>query len=234
MSEVVVDEWLKARLELLEEEKKLSRLSASVAKKRRSLPRREVKEDYAFIGANGKSTLSALFGEHSQLIVYHMMMGAGAKSGCKLCSFFIDQFMGGLPHLKPRATLAVVAKNDFANIKAWISEKKVDWDNNVFYSSSCSTFSEDLQVSFTPEQIANKTCTYNFNRTWNYGSEAPGISVFYKDAETGRIYHTYSTYAAGLGNLGSVLGLLDLTPFGRDEEEKRNMWWVKHKEEYTS
>ena len=72
------------------------------------------------------------------------------------------------------------------------------------------------------------------------------------------MYRTYSTYAAGLGNLSlgdhcvmiyfgllhliiifyfticqwSVHSLLDITSTGRDEDGKRPMWWVKHKEEY--
>ena len=223
------DEWIAARLELLEEEKQVSKAIAALAAKRAALPWREVSEDYALVGAGGATSLSALFGDQSQLIVYHLMMGPGITEGCSLCSFFIDQFMGGLPHLRPRAAFAVIAKTEYSNLGAFASSKQ-GWDASVFFSSSGSSLNEDLQVSFTAEQVASGTDTYNYNRLWGYGSEAPGVSVFRKDGD--KMYHTYSTFAAGLGGLSPVMNLLDLTPDGRQEKDKRNMWWVKHKEEY--
>ena len=63
--------------------------------------------------------------------------------------------------------------------------------------------------------------------------ECLGLSVFRKDKTNGVLYHTYSTFAAGLGSLSSVLSLIDLTPDGRQEKERgRNMFWIKHKEMY--
>ena len=137
--------------------------------------------------------------------------------------------MGGLPHLRPRAAFAVIAKTEYSNLGAFASSKQ-GWDASVFFSSSGSSLNEDLQVSFTAEQVAGGTDTYNYNRLWGYGSEAPGVSVFRKDG--GKMFHTYSTFAAGLGGLSPGMNLLDLTPDGRQETDKRNMWWVKHKEEY--
>jgi predicted dithiol-disulfide oxidoreductase (DUF899 family) len=177
--------------------------------------------------------LSSLFGDQNQLIIYHMMMGKGSTSGCKLCSFFLDQFMGGLPHLLPRASFAVVAKTEYQHIQSFARTKE-GWDSSLFYSAGTSSFNEDFQVSFTKEQMDNGKTTYNFNRLWKFGPEAPGLSVFRIDKETGTIYHTYSTYAAGLGSLSSVLSLIDLTPDGRREKEMgRNMFWVQHKEAYN-
>ena len=184
-------------------------------------------------GPSGSTKLlSSLFGDQEQLIVYHMMMGKGSTSGCKLCSFFLDQFMGGLPHLLPRASFAVVAKTEYQHIQSFALSKE-GWDPSLFYSSATSSFNEDFQVSFTKEQMSEGTTTYNFNRLWKFGPEAPGLSVFRIDKETGTIYHTYSTYAAGLGSLSSVLSLIDLTPEGRREKEMgKNMFWVQHKEAY--
>ena len=49
------------------------------------------------------------------------------------------------------------------------------------------------------------------------------------------MYHTYSTFAAGLAELSLVHSVLDLTPTGRDEGgDRHNMWWIKHKEEYEA
>jgi predicted dithiol-disulfide oxidoreductase (DUF899 family) len=58
-----------------------------------------------------------------------------------------------------------------------------------------------------------------------------------QDADSdAKIFHTYSTFSAGLGSLSIVHALLDICPSGRDETGpgKRNMWWVKHKEEYPA
>ena len=69
------------------------------------------------------------------------------------------------------------------------------------------------------------------NRAW--GTEAPGASVF--KLRDGDVYHTYSTFAAGLAELSLVHSVLDLTPTGRDEGgDRHNMWWIKHKEEYEA
>ena len=57
----------------------------------------------------------------------------------------------------------------------------------------------------------------------------PGLSVF-KKTEDGKIYHTYSGYARGLEPMNAAWGLLDLLPHGRDE--KGNMDWIKHADEY--
>ncbi len=46
--------------------------------------------------------------------------------------------------------------------------------------------------------------------------ELPGISVFFTvDSE---IFHTYSTYARGTEPLTDVALLLDITPYGRQED----------------
>ena len=232
------EEWVAARLELLESEKALSKAQASLAAKRRQLPWREI-PDYDLVGASGPTKLSSLFGPSSQLLVYHMMMGKGSTQGCSLCSFFIDEFSSS--HLYPRASFAVVAKAEFSNISSFVATKR-GWDVGRFFSASASTFSENFGVSFTEEQMKSGDTTYNYNRKWQWGSEAPGISVFVKrpaEGEDGggssKIFHTYSTFSAGLGGLSSVLQLIDLTPEGRAEKEGgRNMFWVKHKEEYEA
>ena len=232
---VTRNEWLEKRLELLTEEKRVAKEISKLNEIRRSLPMHEC-EDYILVGKNGNARLSDLFeGEKTQLVVYHMMMADGAESGCSLCSFFIDHFLASLPHLQQRVSFAIVAKNDYSKMMKWVTEKKANWDENCFYSSKESSFSENFQVAFTKEQMESKNTVYNYIRTWNFGSTAPGISVFYKKVNedgTFKIYHTYDTYSAGLGNLVSGLTLLDLTPEGRNEKTNRNMYWVKHKESY--
>ena len=57
--------------------------------------------------------------------------------------------------------------------------------------------------------------------------ELPGASVFYKD-DTGRIYHTYSTYGRGGEMFLPVYGWLDVVPKGRNET---GAWW-RRRDEY--
>ena len=63
-------------------------------------------------------------------------------------------------------------------------------------------------------------------------TEAPGISVFYKD-DAGTIFHTYSCYGRGLDAVNGAYQLLDLVPKGRDEADLPHpMSWVRHHDKY--
>ncbi len=60
--------------------------------------------DFAFETTAGPVLLSALFGEHKDLIVIHNM---GAS--CSYCTLWADGFNGVLPHLNNRAGFVVVS-----------------------------------------------------------------------------------------------------------------------------
>ena len=124
--------------------------------------------------------LAALFGEHSQLIIYHLMLGDEDKEACHLCSFFIDQYNGCLVHLQPRTALAVVADAQVPVIKAATAQK--GW-NMPLFSAAGGSFGKDFGVS---ELQSN---AYNYTGKWPYGPRAPGLSVFKKDEE-GNVFHT--------------------------------------------
>ena len=189
-------------------------------------------KDYEFDTTEGKRPLSSLFrdGGPKDLIVYHMMMGKEATAGCKSCSFFLDGFNGSLPHILPRANLAVVAAAAPDKINAVGAAK--GWHFPML-SSGDSGFNEDFGVSFTDEQLkSGEGGDYNYGRKWKFGNQAPGLSVFHK-SESGDLYHTYSTFAAGLSEVNVTFSLLDLIPEGRNERpNNRPMYWVKHKSEY--
>ena len=73
---------------------------------------------------------------------------------------------------------------------------------------------------------------YNFREQGFPAEEAPGLSVFYKDA-AGQVYHTYSTYARGGEPFIGVYQFLDLVPKGRDEDGLAfSMSWVRHHDRY--
>ena len=105
-------EWLTARRELLAKEKELTRQRDAVSAQRRELPWVQVEKDYVFDGPIGKQSLVDLFGDKSQLIVYHLMFGSDWKEACPSCSFFMDHVDGALVHLAQRdVAFAAVAQD---------------------------------------------------------------------------------------------------------------------------
>ena len=74
--------------------------------------------------------------------------------------------------------------------------------------------------------------TYNYGKSPFGLSDAPGLSVFYRDA-AGEIFHTYSSYGRGLDPLIGTYQFLDLVPKGRDEDGLAfSMSWVRHHDKY--
>ena len=93
------DEWLNARLKLLDREKELTRLSDEVAQRRQELPWVKIDRSYRFDTDDGTVSLEDLFGGRSQLLVYHFMFGPDYKAGCPSCSMIADGFNGFAVHL---------------------------------------------------------------------------------------------------------------------------------------
>ncbi len=94
------EEWLAARLELLKQEKELTRRSDAVARQRQELPWVRIDKDYRFETDAGSASLKDLFGGRSQLLVYHFMFGPDYKAGCPSCSAIADGFNGIVVHLQ--------------------------------------------------------------------------------------------------------------------------------------
>src|SRR4029077_5063594 len=76
------DEWIAARRRFLAKEKEFTRLRDELSRERRELPWERVSKEYLFESNNGRETLADLFGQHSQLIVYHFMDGPDWEIGC--------------------------------------------------------------------------------------------------------------------------------------------------------
>ncbi|MET3753253.1 putative dithiol-disulfide oxidoreductase (DUF899 family) [Rhizobium binae] len=94
------ERWLAARLDLLEEEKELTRRSDALVLKRQQLPRVRINKRYRFDTENGNASLQDLFGGRSQLLVYHFMFGPDYSAGCPSCSSIADGFNGFFVHLE--------------------------------------------------------------------------------------------------------------------------------------
>src|ERR1043165_8535352 len=93
------EEWLAARLELLQAEKELTRRTDEVARQRQELPWVRIDKDYRFDTDEGPASLADLFRGRSQLLVYHFMFGPEYKAGCPSCSAIADGYNGFAVHL---------------------------------------------------------------------------------------------------------------------------------------
>ena len=93
------EEWLAARLDLLEAEKALTRRSDEVARQRQALPWVPIEKDYRFRTDAGEASLRDLFAGRSQLMIYHFMFGPEYAAGCPSCSAIADGFDGSVVHL---------------------------------------------------------------------------------------------------------------------------------------
>ena len=150
--------------------------------------------------------------------------------GCRHCSFWADNFNGIDVHLNHRdVTLVAISRAPLAKIEPF--RKRMGWSFK-WLSSHGTSFNYDYGVSFTPEQIANKTALHNYRVDESAGAEHVGISAFHKDA-AGGLFHTYSCYQRGIDLVNGAYNFLDLMPKGRDE--KSLPWsqaWVRHHDRY--
>jgi predicted dithiol-disulfide oxidoreductase (DUF899 family) len=226
------EKWLAARKELLREEKEFTRQGDRLAARRRELPWVKMTKPYRFDSPRGKVTLADLFEGRSQLMVQHFMLGPGWEQGCKSCSFMMDHFNPTVVHLKARdVAFAAISHAPLKDILPF--KKRMGWAVN-WVSSHGTGFNQDFHVSFTEEEIERGGVDYNYGKMDFPQTEAPGISVFARDA-TGDVYHTYSTFGRGVEVVMTTYDLLDLVPKGRDEENDTDaygMGWLRHHDRY--
>jgi predicted dithiol-disulfide oxidoreductase (DUF899 family) len=226
------EEWLQARKALLEQEKALTRQRDELSRKRRELPWVKVETNYVFDGPQGSVTLSDLFAGRTQLMTYHFMFGPEWAEGCPSCSMVADNIQGAVVHLANRDTsLVLVSRAPIEKIEAF--KKRMGWKFQ-WVSSYPNRFNLDYHVSFTKDEMEKGQTYYNFGVNRFPSEEAPGMSVFYKDAY-GSIFHSYSAYARGLEPLLGTYDLLDMTPKGRDEDQLSfPMAWIRHHDRYPN
>ena len=233
-------EWVEARKRLLAKEKEFTRTREQLSAERRALPWTRIDKDYTFDGANGRETLAQLFGDRSQLVVYHFMFAPEWEVGCKSCSFWADNFNGITAHLRQRdVAFAAISRAPLAKLQDFA--KRLGWTFK-WVSSHGTDFNYDFEVSFKPEPLARGDAIYNFAKLSSIRSggsvrniapsDMPGISVFTKD-ESGAIFRTYSTYGRGIDMMNTAYQYLDLVPKGRDEAGlPHTMTWVKLRDLY--
>jgi predicted dithiol-disulfide oxidoreductase (DUF899 family) len=212
------EEWLKARLELLDAEKEFTRQRDALTRRRMAMPWERVEKSYQFEGLSGTLSLAELFDECSQLIVYHFMFASDWEEGCKSCRFWADNLNGLAIHLDHRdVTFTAVSPAPLAKINAY--RRRMGWSFR-WVSSFGSDFNFDYLASFPSAQIAEGRAYYSCEVRPIGVSDEAAISVFSKN-ERGEVFHTYSCYGRGIDMLDGVYQYLDLGPKGHDEDGLR-------------
>jgi predicted dithiol-disulfide oxidoreductase (DUF899 family) len=241
------EQWLAARLELLEAEKELTRRSDDVARRRQALPWVRLDKDYRFETEEGNVSLPDMFKGRSQLLVYHFMFGPDWTAGCPSCSAIADGFDGFVIHLANHdVMLSAVSRAPLAKLQAY--KRRMGW-TFPWASSRGSDFNFDFNVAFTEAQQREGGVEYNYKRGGHamdatpvpepvagfaascgtdastYSRDRPGLSAFV--IEDGVVYHTYSTYARSVDGIWGMYQWLDHAPKGRNET---GVWWRRHDE----
>jgi predicted dithiol-disulfide oxidoreductase (DUF899 family) len=214
------EEWQRARDQLLVKEKAATRARDALAAERRRLPMVRIEKNYFFEGPDGKVSLLDLFEGRRQLIIYHFMFAPDVdgwpSAGCPGCSMVVDN-IGHLAHLHARDTsFALVSRAPLANLESY--KRRMGW-TVPWFSSAGTDFNDDFGVTTAEGE--------NF-----------GLSVFLRDGDT--VFHSYFTTARGVDVLDTNFTLLDMTPFGRQEDWEDSPagwpqtppfeWWRRHDE----
>ena len=213
------EEWLTARKKLLQKEKDHTHAGDRIAAERRRLPMVKIEKSYTFDGEDGKKSLKDLFNGQVQLIVYHFMFDPLWDKGCPGCTGYVDA-LGDLSMLNKRNTnFVLISRAPLPKLLAYKREK--GW-TCPWYSSFGSDFNYDYHATLDKSKAPIE---YNYmdeaaliarRGEGNVEGEDHGISVFFRDGDD--LYHTYSVYARGMENMTDSYTLLDITPYGRQED----------------
>lgn len=229
-------DWLAARKQLLAKEKDFTRRRDALSAELRALPMVKVEKNYIFEGPAGRRSLHDLFGNRSQLLVYHFMFDPGWEEGCKSCSHLADNFAGSVVHLGARDTaFAVISRAPLAKIEAF--KTRMGW-TFPWLSSFANDFNYDFHVTLDEAEgsveynFANAAALMQAGKLWSVKGELPGLSVFLRQGDS--VFHTYSAYARGLDLFLNTYNFLDVTPLGRQEENERIQGWIRHHDRYPA
>jgi predicted dithiol-disulfide oxidoreductase (DUF899 family) len=202
MPEIVsAEQWQTAREELLKSEKEATRALDKLAARRRRLPMVEFDNaKYVFDTPTGPKHLLDLFHGETQLVVYQFMDN-GPDDYCPGCTHFTNNVADLASLAGLGVSWATVSNMPLAQIEAYAARK--GW-TMPFVSSRGTSFSDDCGAG--PFFM---------------------LSVFLRDGE--HVYRTYGTTARGVDRLLFANNVLDLTPYGRQEDwEDSPSGWPQH------
>jgi len=252
------DQWLKARVGLLKDEKELTRRSDELARKRQELPWVRIDKDYRFETDDGTAALADLFGGRSQLLIYHFMFGPDYKSGCPSCSSIADGFNGIAVHLQNHdVAFSAVSRAPLAKLQAY--RRRMGW-TFPWASSAGSDFNADFNIYFTEAQQREGSIEYNYSREapapeplagktvqeWQLrGGEGPVAQIA---AMTGTDVATYTrdrpglsafvredgavyhTYSAYSRGVDGLWGMYQWLDRAPKGRNETGVWWRRHDE----
>ncbi len=189
----VVDQqtWRAALDELRVREKAATCELDAIAAQRRRLPMVEMPK-YVLTGPDGPVCLAEVFDGRSQLIVYHHMWTDGAEWQCSGCTGFTSQFtrLEFLDNYDARFVIVTNGPIDEALAYKAKVGNAMDW-----YSAAGTSFGADVDAA---------------------PGEGFGVNVFLRDGDT--VYRTWHTNGRGTEQLSHSFALIDLLPWGRQEE----------------
>jgi predicted dithiol-disulfide oxidoreductase (DUF899 family) len=197
---VSMDEWQRQRDELLQAEKEATRTVDALAARRRRLPMVRFDNSYVFDTPEGPKTLLDLFDGREQLVVYQFMDN-GPDAYCPGCTHFTNN-IADLGTLNDTAvTFVTVSNMPLDQIQQY--KARMGWA--VPFASS------------RGNGFADASGAGNLFR----------LTVFLRDGDD--VYLTYSTTARGVDRLLFSNNILDLTPYGRQEDwEDSPPGWPQH------
>ena len=182
-------EWEQARGELLTAEKEATRALDALAARRRRLPMVRFSDNYVFDTPAGPQTLAQLFAGRDQLVVYQFM-DRGPDEFCPGCTAFTSNIADLAGLAETGVTWVNVSDMPLAQIEAY--KARMGW-TLPFVSSRGTSFSRDCGAG-----------------------EGFELTVFLRDGAD--VYRTYSTTARGVDRLLFRNNILDLCPYGRQED----------------
>ncbi|MGI8666448.1 MAG: DUF899 family protein [Jatrophihabitans sp.] len=199
---VSAEQWQQASAELLVAEKQATRALDALAARRRRLPMVRFDNAYTFDTPAGPRSLPELFEGRNQLVVYQFMDN-GPDRYCPGCTRFTDNV--SVAAVAEMAGLGVswvtVSNMPLAQIESYREQR--GW-NLPFVSSHGTSFADDCGAG---------------------GGFM--LSVFLRDGED--VYRTYGSTARGVDRLVFLHSVLDLTPYGRQEDwEDSPAGWPQH------
>ncbi|MDG6107478.1 DUF899 family protein [Dactylosporangium aurantiacum] len=188
---VDLETWRKELAALRVREKAATKELDAIAAQRRRLPAVRM-PDYTLAGADGPVRLVDIFEGKSQLIVYNHMWNPDAEWQCGGCTSFTSSFtrLDFLANYDARFVIVTQGPIDAALAYAKRVGNTMTW-----YSTADSPFGADVDAP-------------------------PGggfaVNVFLRDGDT--VYRTWHTSGRGTEQLTYTFALVDILPYGRQEE----------------
>jgi len=183
--------WERQLEALRAREKAATRELDAIAAERRRLPMVEM-PDYTLEGEDGPVRLADVFEGKRQLIVYNHMWFAGKEWQCPGCTGFTSQYtrLEFLDNYDARFVIVTQGP-----IKEALAYRQRVGNQMTWYSTANSSFGAD--VGAPPDA-------------------GFAVNVFLRDSET--VYRTWHTNGRGTEQLSHTFPLIDVLPYGRQEE----------------